>query len=195
MGLNHITIAAVIALLGAPPVLHAESADQADNAPATAPAADPALDASPIAVSEPVTHPADVMEEPAATGTAEPMDTMNNTESSSATRNDWDTLTMPETVPTTPATTKPIKVEVDDMPGRGASMAQVEKRFGQPREKLPPVGEPPITRWVYGDYTVYFEHQYVIHSVTHDAVGSSAPATPASAPEVPASEPQPAAGE
>lgn len=56
----------------------------------------------------------------------------------------------------------PLAVE---MPVRGMSMRRVEARFGQPDTKLPAVGEPPITRWVYPDYTVYFEHQYTLHSV------------------------------
>lgn len=50
-------------------------------------------------------------------------------------------------------------------PRRGLSMPQVEERFGPPLEKLAPVGDPPITRWNYDKFTVYFEHQYVIHSV------------------------------
>lgn len=52
-------------------------------------------------------------------------------------------------------------------PIRGMTMHQVEQRFGASQEKLPPVGDPPITRWVYPDFTVYFEHQYVIHAVLH----------------------------
>jgi hypothetical protein len=52
-------------------------------------------------------------------------------------------------------------------PAKGMSMAQVEARFGAPDTRMAPVGEPPITRWVYDQYTVYFEHQYVIHSVVH----------------------------
>ncbi len=51
------------------------------------------------------------------------------------------------------------------IPWRGMSMSAVERRFGSPQRKLPAVGEPPITRWVYGDYKVFFEHQFVIHSV------------------------------
>lgn len=54
-----------------------------------------------------------------------------------------------------------------DVPGRGLTMDQVEARFGAPSEKLPAVGDPPITRWVYPDYTVYFEHKWVIDSVVH----------------------------
>ena len=55
-------------------------------------------------------------------------------------------------------------------PGRGMSMAQVEKRFGAPRDKLNPAGgdtklHPVINRWVYPEYTVYFERDRVISSV------------------------------
>ena len=51
------------------------------------------------------------------------------------------------------------------LPGRGITMDTVEEQFGSPTRVLSAVGEPPITRWVYPDYPVYFEHQYVIHSV------------------------------
>ena len=46
-------------------------------------------------------------------------------------------------------------------------MAQVESRWGTPQSRLQAVGDPPITRWIYGDFTVYFEHNLVIHSVRH----------------------------
>ena len=52
-------------------------------------------------------------------------------------------------------------------PHRGSSMATVRNHFGQPTEELPAVGEPPITRWAYPRYTVYFEHQHVIDVVVH----------------------------
>lgn len=51
------------------------------------------------------------------------------------------------------------------MPVRGMHKDQVRAQFGQPREVLPAVGDPPITRWVYDGYTVYFEYSYVIQSV------------------------------
>lgn len=51
------------------------------------------------------------------------------------------------------------------MPARGMSMQRVESRYGRPAGKDPAVGEPPISRWSYDDYTVYFEGNYVIHSV------------------------------
>lgn len=52
-----------------------------------------------------------------------------------------------------------------ELPAKGMSMRQVEAHFGSPEEKRSAVGEPPITRWVYGRFTVYFEQQYVIHAV------------------------------
>lgn len=51
-------------------------------------------------------------------------------------------------------------------PSKGMSMAQVERSFGQPGKVLSAVGEPPITRWVYRGYTVYFDRNHVVHSVT-----------------------------
>lgn len=52
-----------------------------------------------------------------------------------------------------------------NIPGRGMSMGDVETRFGTPINKIEEVGEPPITRWVYSDFMVYFEYQFVIHAV------------------------------
>lgn len=52
-------------------------------------------------------------------------------------------------------------------PTRGLSMPQVRSRYGEPARELPWVGDPPITRWEYNDFTVYFEHQFVINSVIH----------------------------
>lgn len=50
-------------------------------------------------------------------------------------------------------------------PWSDMTMAQVAQKFGQPQKKLPAVGNPPITRWVYQKYVVYFERNRVIHSV------------------------------
>ncbi len=52
-----------------------------------------------------------------------------------------------------------------DLPGRGMTMVDVEKRFGPPGKKEDEVGDPPITRWIYEDFIVYFEYQFVIHAV------------------------------
>ena len=51
------------------------------------------------------------------------------------------------------------------LPGRGMTMKAVEASFGKPVKIIPAVGQPPITRWVYDDYIVYFESQYVIDAV------------------------------
>ena len=51
------------------------------------------------------------------------------------------------------------------LPDRGMTMSVVEQSFGKPVQILPAVGDPPITRWMYPAGTVYFERQYVIHSV------------------------------
>ncbi|MGH8161246.1 MAG: hypothetical protein ACRESR_03710 [Gammaproteobacteria bacterium] len=60
-------------------------------------------------------------------------------------------------------------------PLRGMTMTEVVARFGEPTRKLPPDPrvsqgplKPPIERWIYPYFTVYFEHHWVIHTVlTH----------------------------
>ena len=52
-------------------------------------------------------------------------------------------------------------------PRTGQSKEQVESEFGQPAERIAPVGEPPISRWHYSEFTVYFEDDKVIHAVRH----------------------------
>jgi hypothetical protein len=50
-------------------------------------------------------------------------------------------------------------------PPRGTLMSTVEANFGEPRARHAAVGQPPITRWDYDGFTVYFEHSHVIHAV------------------------------
>jgi hypothetical protein len=50
-------------------------------------------------------------------------------------------------------------------PTRGMRMSTVESRFGAPQNRHAAVGEPPITRWDYPGYAVFFEHDRVIHTV------------------------------
>jgi hypothetical protein len=50
-------------------------------------------------------------------------------------------------------------------PARGMTMDQVATKFGAPVTKVPAVGIPPISRWQYPGFVVYFEHEHVIHSV------------------------------
>ncbi len=54
-----------------------------------------------------------------------------------------------------------------DRPANGASMSAVEARYGQPEQRVAAVGIPPISRWVYADFTVYFEHDKVINAVVN----------------------------
>jgi len=51
-------------------------------------------------------------------------------------------------------------------PKRGVTMSQVEAKFGAPVTKHEAVGTPPITRWDYAGFSVFFEHDRVIHAVT-----------------------------
>lgn len=51
------------------------------------------------------------------------------------------------------------------LPVKGLTMSQVEADFG-PAEKVHPAkGTPPITRWEYSNFMVYFEGEHVIHAV------------------------------
>ncbi|HXS73580.1 MAG TPA: hypothetical protein VN725_06000 [Rhodanobacteraceae bacterium] len=57
-----------------------------------------------------------------------------------------------------------------NLPHRGMTMAQVEREYGAPARKLDTRGgdsprHPPIHRWEYANYIVYFERNHVIHSV------------------------------
>ena len=50
-------------------------------------------------------------------------------------------------------------------PKAGMSMSAVESSFGSPSDRHGAVGQPPITRWDYPAFSVYFENETVIHSV------------------------------
>jgi hypothetical protein len=51
------------------------------------------------------------------------------------------------------------------LPTTGMSEQQVIESFGKPQSIGAAVGEPPIVRWRYEGFTVYFETGHVIHSV------------------------------
>ena len=72
------------------------------------------------------------------------------------------------------------------LPKRGSSMQAVSASFGAPARKFPAVGGgsrhmPPITRWEYPTFSVYFENDHVVDAVLSKAseleIGP-APATP-----------------
>lgn len=54
-----------------------------------------------------------------------------------------------------------------ETPKSGVTQASVEQKFGAPQSIHGPVGDPPITKWVYQGFTVYFEYDRVIHTVIH----------------------------
>jgi hypothetical protein len=53
------------------------------------------------------------------------------------------------------------------IPQNGQKQENVETQFGAPIERVAAVGEPPISKWVYQDFTVYFENNIVLHAVLH----------------------------
>ena len=56
---------------------------------------------------------------------------------------------------------------VAGLPHKGESKRAVLERFGLADEEHPPVGQPPISRWDYRTFSVYFEYDHVIDSVLH----------------------------
>ena len=58
-----------------------------------------------------------------------------------------------------------LRVAAGERPTRGMRMSAVEARFGAPQNRHATVGEPPITRWDYTGFAVFFEHDRVIHAV------------------------------
>ena len=88
-----------------------------------------------------------------------------------------DTLAMPQTAEeaTQTITTEipaaaPITIK---LPSKGSEMRAVVKEFGEPKMKFPAVGggqprQPPITRWDYEGFSVFFEHSHVVDAVIPD---------------------------
>jgi hypothetical protein len=58
-----------------------------------------------------------------------------------------------------------VRDSVVERPRRGTTMQSVEQKFGPPAQRRAAVGQPPITRWDYAQFSVFFEHDRVIHSV------------------------------
>ena len=50
-------------------------------------------------------------------------------------------------------------------PTRGMSMTQVEQHYGAPLHRHAAIGQPPIVRWDYSGYHLYFEDDHVLHAV------------------------------
>lgn len=78
----------------------------------------------------------------------------------------------PRAAPATPA----------DAPTRGMHQDAVLRRWGEPQQRVAPVGgdrpqHPPISRWVYPGFTVYFERELVITSVANRVAAAAPPAS------------------
>ena len=58
-------------------------------------------------------------------------------------------------------------LDSSNLPHKGQSKRAVLERFGLADEEHKPVGQPPITRWDYREFSVYFEYDHVINSVRH----------------------------
>lgn len=62
------------------------------------------------------------------------------------------------------------KPTAESRPKPGMSMTAVESSYGAPAQRHAPVGganaqQPPITRWDYPAFSVYFENDRVVHAV------------------------------
>jgi hypothetical protein len=63
-----------------------------------------------------------------------------------------------------------VRESQQSVPKRGLTMDEVEKHFGAPATRHPAVGgssphQPPITRWDYHAFSVFFERDRVIDAV------------------------------
>jgi len=54
-----------------------------------------------------------------------------------------------------------------DVPNNGMTKTDVRARFGEPVKTHSAVGDPPIARWEYGRWSVYFEYDIVLFTVLH----------------------------
>lgn len=81
------------------------------------------------------------------------------------------TLTLLALLATGPAWAETLSQQVGapaaagERPQRGSTMSTVQSRFGEPVNRHAAVGQPPITRWDYPQFSVYFENDRVLHAV------------------------------
>jgi hypothetical protein len=69
-------------------------------------------------------------------------------------------LTMPAPAAQTAQASSPVQT-----PSRGLTMAQVKDKHGSPTQEVAAIGTPPISRWEYPGYVVFFESDRVLHTV------------------------------
>ena len=59
------------------------------------------------------------------------------------------------------------EIDRSGLPTNGMSKNEVYTTYGAALKEYPAVGEPPISRWKFESFTVYFEHEKVVHAVAH----------------------------
>ena len=59
----------------------------------------------------------------------------------------------------------PITYDASARPTRGMTQISVEARYGVPQSTTAAVGDPPISKWEYEKFVVFFEYDRVIHAV------------------------------
>ncbi len=60
-----------------------------------------------------------------------------------------------------------VVIQKSNLPARGMTKANVGSKYGQPSNKKAAIGDPPISRWDYPGYSVYFEYNLVLHTLVH----------------------------
>ena len=56
-------------------------------------------------------------------------------------------------------------ISSEKIPIRGMTSIIVKEKHGIPKSSSKPVGNPPITKWEYEKFVVFFEYNLVLHSV------------------------------
>ena len=80
-----------------------------------------------------------------------------------------DDIIMPAAAPQAQAMAAPVAAPAS-LPVKGQTMAEVARHYGEPQLKHAPAGgdapkHPPITRWDYAGFSVFFEHSHVVDTV------------------------------
>lgn len=64
-------------------------------------------------------------------------------------------------------------LQIISLPQRGIDASTVRQQHGEPITRHAAVGEPPINRWDYAGFSVYFEYDKVVHSVRQHKTASN----------------------
>jgi hypothetical protein len=59
------------------------------------------------------------------------------------------------------------QVDKMELPRNGMNKSSVRSDYGEPKQTHAAVGDPPISRWDYDGWSVYFEYDLVLYSVLH----------------------------